>query len=786
MGTTCNMAKSLPVIGLLFVAALALAAPTPTKSIVQLAAGIPDLSTLVTALKAGDLVTALSGAGPFTVFAPTNEAFAALPPATLASLLEPKNLKELQSILEYHVISGAAVRAEDLKPSQDVKTLEGQKLHINKINGSVTVQNAKVIQADVGATNGIVHVIKGVLTPPPAPFCMHQEDTVDHKCFEACAPTKFAMKGIHGASHCPSGYNTVDKTQVILQCPDGVTSLRYCPDTALNVTVETKGEEHPTTLGSAVQPIQSGERTIVQLVSSDPELSTLVAALTAAQLTDTLSGGSFTVFAPTNKAFSLLPSAVLAHLLAPANIKELQTLLEYHVLSRAIQSKELLPNTKQQQTQQGIRHNTLEGRPLIFQDAGVLLVNDAVATFVDLEASNGVVHVIDQVLLPTFTSDRNLMEVVASYPQLSTFTTALKAGAFTNLGQILAGNDVLQRFQPVWDGFLNQCAYGRRGKSIFHVPSRSAQCPYTVFAPTNEAFAKLPKATLERLLDPKNIGELQDILELHIVAGDAFEVQRIRATGAFTNEKSLPSFVSSLNSQLNSDTTGDAFFIDQAVANGTTLLSAGVFYESNNRPKQISSIILGNLASLGASNGIVHVIDSVLIPLAATKTIVQQLEEDEDLSTMLAALKAANLLRTLNDTATGPYTVFVPTNGAFAALPKATLERLLDPRNIGELQDLLEYHIIAGKSLRTGCVNTNRRCLASSDLEAREWYTLMGKRVTVTPVGEAGVDGSIMVDKSSVPGFRNSAFDGTGNANHRASNGNWIKIEQVLTKHLTL
>jgi len=164
--TTCNMAKFLSAIGLLFVAALALAAPTPTQNIVQLAAGIPDLSTLVTALKAGNLVTALSDPGPFTVFAPTNEAFAALPNGTLASLLEPKNIKQLQSILEYHVIPGAAVRAEDLKASQDVKTLEGQAVHINKISGSVTVQNAKVIKADVGATNGVVHVINSVLTPP--------------------------------------------------------------------------------------------------------------------------------------------------------------------------------------------------------------------------------------------------------------------------------------------------------------------------------------------------------------------------------------------------------------------------------------------------------------------------------------------------------------------------------------------------------------------------------------------------------------------------------------------
>jgi len=228
----------------------------PTQNIVEVASGIADLSTLVTALKAGKLITALSGGGPFTVFAPTNEAFAALPPATLTKLLDPTNIKLLRAILEYHVLAGA-VYAEDLKASQDVTTLEGQKLHITKSGSFLKVGSANVLFTDVGATNGVVHTINGVLIPPPlptpapthvlatnaAPVCMHQEDTVDHKCFEACAPTKFAMKGIHGASHCPSGYNTVDKTRVILQCPDGLTSLRYCVETALNVTVETKGEE---------------------------------------------------------------------------------------------------------------------------------------------------------------------------------------------------------------------------------------------------------------------------------------------------------------------------------------------------------------------------------------------------------------------------------------------------------------------------------------------------------------------------------------------------------------
>merc|ERR1711935_1187942 len=138
----------------------------PVLNIVELAAHSPDLSTLVTALKAGNLVTALSGAGPFTVFAPTNGAFAKLPKATLASLLEPKNIKELQDILKYHVIAGTAVYVKDLKKgNQYLTTLEGKQLRITKAGSSVNVQKALVITADVIATNGLVHIIDGVLSP---------------------------------------------------------------------------------------------------------------------------------------------------------------------------------------------------------------------------------------------------------------------------------------------------------------------------------------------------------------------------------------------------------------------------------------------------------------------------------------------------------------------------------------------------------------------------------------------------------------------------------------------
>merc|ERR1712147_105276 len=107
-------------------------APKPTKNIVQLALGTKSLSTLVTALKAGGLVTALQGNGPFTVFAPSNSAFAKIPSATLASLLEPKNKDKLVSILTYHVVAGAAVYSKNLKSKQNVKTLQGEKLLIEK------------------------------------------------------------------------------------------------------------------------------------------------------------------------------------------------------------------------------------------------------------------------------------------------------------------------------------------------------------------------------------------------------------------------------------------------------------------------------------------------------------------------------------------------------------------------------------------------------------------------------------------------------------------------------
>merc|ERR1711897_118926 len=127
-------------------------------NIVELAQSVDDLSTLVAAVVAGDLVETLSSPGPFTVFAPTNEAFAALPAGTLDTLLKPENKGQLVDILTYHALP-AKVLSTDLKPKQVVKTVEGKDLLVTIYKGNVYANKAKVVGADNLASNGVAHII---------------------------------------------------------------------------------------------------------------------------------------------------------------------------------------------------------------------------------------------------------------------------------------------------------------------------------------------------------------------------------------------------------------------------------------------------------------------------------------------------------------------------------------------------------------------------------------------------------------------------------------------------
>lgn len=136
-----------------------------SKDIVDLAVGNENLKTLVAAVKAGELVDVLKSDGPFTVFAPTDAAFAALPEGTLESLLKPENKDKLVAILKYHVVAGK-IMSSDLSNGQQAATVQGEKIKV-AINGSdVKIENAKVVAADVNAKNGVVHVIDQVILPP--------------------------------------------------------------------------------------------------------------------------------------------------------------------------------------------------------------------------------------------------------------------------------------------------------------------------------------------------------------------------------------------------------------------------------------------------------------------------------------------------------------------------------------------------------------------------------------------------------------------------------------------
>ena len=150
----------------LIIGVLASALPTAAKAkdIVDTAVSAGSFKTLTAALQAAGLVDALKGPGPYTVFAPTDEAFNKLPAGTVESLLKPENKEKLKAILLYHVVSGDVPSSRAVKLTS-AKSLEGKDLAISVENGGVRINNAKVVKADVHASNGVIHVIDSVLIP---------------------------------------------------------------------------------------------------------------------------------------------------------------------------------------------------------------------------------------------------------------------------------------------------------------------------------------------------------------------------------------------------------------------------------------------------------------------------------------------------------------------------------------------------------------------------------------------------------------------------------------------
>jgi len=417
-------------------------APGPKgQNIVQLAQSVPDLSTLVTALTAGGLTNTLSGTGPFTVFAPTNEAFAKIETKALNALL--KNKAQLDQVLEYHVLA-ANLSMTELMSTKVVKTIEGENVGVSDSRG-IKVNNAQVVKSNVEASNGQVHIIDTVLMPPSLPPLPIKADIVQvaqrtpdlstlvaaltagklvgtlegNGPFTVFAPTNEAFAKIPKDTltklladqklldqlleyHVLSGdfsmrdlestklVSTLEKEEVIVRSMSGTIMVNNANVVTADVEA-TNGVVHVVdkVLVPPDFPLALYPEDIVELAESQPDLSTLVQALVAGKLTATLSGqGPYTVFAPTNEAFAKIPAADLQKLLK--NTKELDALLEYHVLTGKFTMRDLMAVKSVK---------TLEGDDVTVSGSGnVINVNDAKVLKADVSATNGIVHVIDNVL----------------------------------------------------------------------------------------------------------------------------------------------------------------------------------------------------------------------------------------------------------------------------------------------------------------------------------------------------------------------------------------------------
>ncbi len=472
------------------------ATPAAPKSIVQMAAGMPQFSSLVAALgfasQNGDLVNLLSGAGTFTVFAPTNEAFDALarevtrdPSATAAALLVPGNEALVRAVLQYHVL-GATVRKADVPLGAPIDpVLAGtDSFRIDAAGDALVITDGKlrtsrIVATDVTASNGVIHVIDKVLLPAA----------------------------------------------------------------------------------------KEADRTIAEIALGNENFSTLVKAVQFASIDGDLlsilsNPGSLTVFAPTNAAFDALAreltgnaSATGDALLVPANRDLVRAVLQYHVLASEVFAAAIQPGRAIEPALGGGSFFKIEianGAPVIVDGRGRR--TNVVAT--DVDATNGVIHVLDRVILP---ADRSIVQIAASLPQFSSLVAAVQFASI--------------------DGDL--------------VNALSGPGTFTVFAPTNAAFDALARelthdanATAAALLVPQNRALVRAVLQYHVLGA---RVLRAEVPAGRPIDPVLAG-----NATFTVNVRGDALVITDARHRDATIAATDVF----------------------ATNGVIHVLDRVILPPA--------------------------------------------------------------------------------------------------------------------------------------------------------------------------
>jgi uncharacterized surface protein with fasciclin (FAS1) repeats len=505
----------------------------PPFTIADVTATDARFSTLNQALVNTGLQSTLLGSGSFTVFAPTNEAFSALATElglTSAQLLADRPL--LTSVLQYHVLNTRVPQAS-VPLGRAITPLAGGVFKIESVSGGLVVtdgrnRTSRITQTDVSATNGVIHVVDRVLLP--------------------------------------------------------------------------------------------ANRNIVQAAQALPQFSILVEAVVAANLQGALSGtGPLTVFAPTNDAFAALLAELGVtkdELLADTAL--LTRVLTYHVVPGRVLKADIVP---------GAAVTTLQGGT--FTVGADLAITDSRArragiAGTDVLTSNGVIHVVDRVILPL--PAENIVAVAQSLPQFSILVEAVVAAGL--------------------------------------VDALSAPGPLTVFAPTNDAFVALLAelgVTKDQLLADTTL--LTRVLTYHVVPGRVLRAQ-------------VPVGAAITTLQGGTFTVGADLAITDSRARRANITATDVF----------------------ASNGVIHVVDRVILPLPA-ENIVAVAQSLPQFSILVEAVVAAGLVDALS--APGPLTVFAPTNDAFAALLAelgVTKDQLLADTAL--LTRVLTYHVVNGRVLR--------------------------------------------------------------------------------------
>ena len=646
----CLMASSLPV------SSAGASDDIPTN-----AAATGDHDTLVAALSHVGLVATLQSPGPFTVFAPTDQAFANAG-IDIADFDTQEEKDRLTDILTYHVIDGE-VPSSAVTDGMTATMVNGDTASFTVADGKVSIGDASVTLADVPASNGVIHVIDTVLMPPMDITEIAQSTGIHNALvaaivqadllstlqgdgpFTVFAPTDQAFTDAQidlNALDTPEGkdaltnillYHVVDgevPSSAVTDClsTDAVNSDPLSFSVGDNVMVNdaivtaadvaaSNGVIH--VIDKVLTPTKT-PRDIPRTAQCTGVHNSLVDAVLQAELLTTLQGpGPFTLFAPTDQAF-IDANIDLADFDTPEGKASLANILQYHLISGEVLSGDLTD---------GMVATAVNGDELTVDLTSGVKINEATVTNPDVATSNGVIHVIDKVLMPPV-------------GPLNIPATAANTGIHNTLVQAITQADLLSTLEG--DG------------------------PFTVFAPTDQAFSDA-NIDLVALDTPEGKTVLTEILQYHVVSGSV-------ASSALTDCMEADSIT---NKPL-------SFTVD----NGVMVNDANVI-----------------LADQQASNGIIHVIDKVLSPDDTLDNIPRTAHCTGMHNSLVSAIIQADLLSTLEGD--GPFTVFAPTDMAFAQA-NIDLVSLDTPEGKATLSDILLYHVVSGEvpsSAVTDCMSAD-------------------------------------------------------------------------------